>query len=512
MSDIFSDAKEKDPRKIRAKLMSKISGDSEMFALGSSIAKVVQAVGEEETGTKELAYFVMSDVSLTQRVLRIANTVMYRGSSGANVTKVSHAISLLGLDRVRAVALTLLLVDALANNEHARAVRAEIEIALRASLLAREVGHGGNQRDSEDASTAALFKNLGSLLIATHEPDLYADIQRMVREGTKPEQAAIATIGCTLDALTGAVLEEWKIPESIVRATAPATNAQKRQPQSRTEWQRVSASFGSDAGKILAKAKDGDMSSALESLRKEYASAFPMDASQMANLFDRVNQELTTLLESLNLDDVSFNTAPEDVVLDAEFMLGESEPVTDEVARHPSGKPLRSREMLIATLEAATELRVRDASVNDLIHKVIDGLYASLGFRFTTICLKNTRRNLYHARISAGASTQDHNKNFSFHEQERDDIFSLAMKKNADLVINDARVEKVTRLLPAWYKAAFGDVKSFIVLPLVVGNRRLGLVYGDRLEPAPEGIPPDEVSLIRSLKSHLISVLEKTGR
>jgi GAF domain-containing protein len=87
------------------------------------------------------------------------------------------------------------------------------------------------------------------------------------------------------------------------------------------------------------------------------------------------------------------------------------------------------------------------------------------------------------------------------------DIFHLAMENNADLMISDAGSPKIRDLLPAWHRQLLPDAKSFIVLPLVVGQAQLGLFYADRVHPAPEGVPADETSLIKALKGQVLAAL-----
>ncbi len=87
------------------------------------------------------------------------------------------------------------------------------------------------------------------------------------------------------------------------------------------------------------------------------------------------------------------------------------------------------------------------------------------------------------------------------------DLFHLAMENDADLMIADASAPKIRDLLPAWHRALLPDARSFIVLPLVVQGVQLGLFYADRVQPAPEGVPPDETSLIRALKGQVLVAL-----
>jgi hypothetical protein len=59
------DAGAPDHRRVRTALMKKVCGDEDMFALGSSVARVVQMASSDDEGTHALAYYVLSDVALT---------------------------------------------------------------------------------------------------------------------------------------------------------------------------------------------------------------------------------------------------------------------------------------------------------------------------------------------------------------------------------------------------------------------------------------------------------------
>ena len=151
-----------DTPQVRAALMQKVCGDEDMFALGTSVARVVQMASSDDQGTHDLAYYVLSDVALTQRILRLSNTATLPHRLRHLVTTISRAISLLGFDNVKTTALAMLLVDALANSAHAQSVRVELEAALCASLVGREMARHSFYQGAEEASIGALFKNLGA--------------------------------------------------------------------------------------------------------------------------------------------------------------------------------------------------------------------------------------------------------------------------------------------------------------------------------------------------------------
>ena len=502
-----------DNRRVRASLLSKVCGDEAMFALGSSVAQVVQMASSDDEGTHDLAYYVLSDPALTQRILRLSNTANYRTASGANVTTISRAISLLGFDNVKTTALAMLLVDALSNSEHEQSVRTELRCSLCASLVGREMARHSAYQGAEEGAIGALFKNLGPLLVASHEHERYREINALVRSGQHTQaQASQMILGASYEALTEAVMGEWKIPDVIVRALAPLPAGTIKPAANRAEWMRQVAAFSMDVSSLLSRPAEERSAAEGRALQSRYGAALNLDPEQMATLFQTVQDEMTALLQSMNMDAPAVKLAPlmaepeglPNVLLLATMGLEEDA----DPGCHPSGKPLNARELLLAGLQEVTQMRASGASkVNELILAVLETLYCSMGFRFATVCLKDARSGQYRARLAFGDDHARKMESFVFPLASSRDLFHLAMENDADLMIADASTAKIRDLLPAWHQDLLPGTRSFIVLPLVVGRVQLGFFYADRRTIAPEGVPPDETSLIKALKGQILVAL-----
>jgi HD-like signal output (HDOD) protein len=501
---------ESDTRKVRASLLNKVCGDEEMFALGSSVAQVVQMASSDDQGTHDLAYYVLSDPALTQRILRLSNTAQYRTASGTNVTTISRAISLLGFDNVKTTALAMLLVDALSSSAHAQSVRVELQAALCASLVGREMARHSHYQGAEEASIGALFKNLGPLLVASHEHERYREINALVASGKHTlAQASQMILGCSYDTLSEAVMREWEIPDVIVRSLATPAAGTLKVAANRGEWMRQVAALSIDVSRLMARSIDPKNSNEARALQARYGAALNLDTEAMDALFDTVAGEMTSLLQSMNMEAPAPIEEPDDAgglpnVLLLATMGGE----TVAEGRHPSGKPLNARDLLLAGVQDVTQMRASGKSkVNDVIQAVLETLYRSMGFRFATVCLKDPRAGVYRARLAFGDGHADKQAGFVFPVEATRDLFHLAMENDADLMIADATTPKIRDLLPLWHRALLPDARSFIVLPLVVGKVQLGLFYADRTQAAPEGVPPDETALIKALKGQVLVAL-----
>jgi HD-like signal output (HDOD) protein len=494
--------------------MKKVCGDEDMFALGSSVARVVQMASSDDEGTHALAYYVLSDVALTQRILRLANTVKYRTASGTAVTTISRAISLLGFDNVKTTALAMLLVDALASSEHAYSVRLELEASLCASLVGREMARHSFYQGAEEASIGALFKNLGPLLVASHEHGRYREIKALADSGKyKLAHAAQMILGCSYDALSESVLGEWKIPDVIMRAQRPLMEGALKVAVNRGEWMRQVASFSLDVARLLAKNGEPAGTPEAQALLARYGHALNIDGKQLDEMFAAVAQEMTSLLESMNLEPMARQEEHEGDGLPNVLLLATLGAGEEEQGSYPSGKPKNARDLLLAGVQDVTQMRASgEHKVNDVVLAVLETLYTAMGFRFATVVLKDVRSGQYRARVSFGADKTATQAGFAFPAAPAAgaasrDLFFLAMANNADLMISDATSPKIRDLLPAWHRQLLPDAKSFIVLPLVVGQAQLGLFYADRTQAAPEGVPPDETSLIKALKGQVLAAL-----
>ncbi|HJV85566.1 MAG TPA: HDOD domain-containing protein [Noviherbaspirillum sp.] len=520
----------------RDRLLRKISSEADLPTLGSSVSRVVQMTSSDDEAVRNLAHFILSDVALTQKILRIANTVTYRTASGTPVTTVSKAIFLLGFEAVKTTALAMLLVDRMSGN-HARAVRNELGHALCASIIGREMARRSNYKDAEEAAIAALFKNIGRLLVAAHDHDLYARINKLVESGShSPGQASMQVLGCSYELLADAVLREWNMPDTIVASLAPLPGGVLKPATTRQGWVQQVAAFSSAAARLIPAMNNPSQEAASKAVLARFGAALQLDQTKLNQLFGNVAQEVRALAANIELalhtdesaeqaeggEDSAAESAAgrgektraqgkkdeADLLSDLTLNIAEDTEPLQVTERHASGKPMNARDLLLAGVQDVTQMMASGrCKVNDLMLLVLETLYNSMGFRFATVCLKDLQANQFKARISIGENNVERQAAFVFPAPFSRDLFHLALENDADLMISDATAQKIRELLPPWYRTQFPDARSFILLPLVVQKKQIGLFYADRMQAAPEGVPPDETALIKTLKGQILGAL-----
>ena len=94
--------------------------------LGTSIARIVAMADSNAESIQELRNVILADVYLTQRILGIANSAGYRLNSGAGITTVTRAIVVIGFEQVKLLALGMMFVDLLPDQERAVALKEDL--------------------------------------------------------------------------------------------------------------------------------------------------------------------------------------------------------------------------------------------------------------------------------------------------------------------------------------------------------------------------------------------------
>jgi HD-like signal output (HDOD) protein len=509
------------PVMVREKLLEQIRSDNALPTLGVAISKVVEITSTGEDSVSALAHFILADVALTKQILRLSNTITYRTAGNISVTTISRAIFLLGFDTIKANALATLLVDGFRNTKQAHAVRKELVQALCASVAAREIARGSSHANSEEAAVAALFKNIGRILVASFDHDTYEKISSSAQtENRSANETCTRFLGCSYERLGETVLRDWSIPDTIVNALQALPLGDQKKASTRNDWLKQVASFSESLAEILVdnnpNGETQPMVKRCAPLLKRFGTALEIDTAQLTEILKRVEAETSQLAISLEVTlapiSLPLGDGPiEDTDFCNEFMLQEfDEEVLQASTRYKSGKPTNARDLLLAGIQDTTQmLASNQVKLNDLILLVLETLYGAMGFRFATACLRDIPQGKYTARVAVGEKYLERQKLFGFPVVGTPSVFHLALSNNVDMMISDATTPKIQNMLPEWHKTLLPDTRSFMILPLVIEKKPIGLFYADRAFTAEEGVPPDETALIKTLKGQLLSALTR---
>ena len=177
--------------------------------------------------------------------------------------------------------------------------------------------------------------------------------------------------------------------------------------------------------------------------------------------------------------------------------------------RYPS-ETKNARDLLLAGIQDASEmLTASHVKLNDVLLLTLETLHNAMGFRFTTVCLPDVQRTRFSAHYQLVTTFHDTRKLFNSLQTKKIMCSNWHCKITPISLSIMSPTNGYKSLLPSWFQREFSDVKSFVILPLLIDRLEIGLIYADRSVLASEGIAADETALIKTLKSQLISALSR---
>ncbi len=133
--------------------------------------RILALASQEEVGAHEVGALIKLDPSFSAELLRFANSALF-GARG-EVTSLTQAVALLGMDRVRTMATFVAINNMVRSSVGATALRKVWMHSVATAFIAEEAARVF-RLDSESAYTAGLLHNLGILGLMSAYPDEYS--------------------------------------------------------------------------------------------------------------------------------------------------------------------------------------------------------------------------------------------------------------------------------------------------------------------------------------------------
>ncbi len=530
-------------------LLRRMRSKTDFPALSGSVVRIQRIALSETESLASLSEEVLKDVALTKKLLRMVNTAHFTSVAGVGISTVSRAVALVGFAGIRNMALSVILLEHMGDKGHAGLLKEEFLRALMAGTLASELSAGS--RESEEAFLAAMFQNLGRLLIEYYFQEEALQIRQ--RMAGKPathevrESAAHQVLGLGMDDLGAGVARAWGLPDTLQRALRVPDGDIPPRPVSphadsgveRLRWLARSANALTDA---MLSADGEQQTAALESVAEAYAHALSLQPRDLLEGALKARTRVADLAKAMGLHIAA--GAPAQRLLqvtamkpaaaagpaqaatgaatdpDAKTLVGVS---ADAAAASTSptagggdgptiatGNPLSAAQVTLAQgLEALQQAMAQGSMrLNEILHLVLQTLQQSLSLRSVVLCLRDPKSGLLIGRVAMGHGPADVASAFRIapDNTSSQDLFAAICAKGADLLIADTQT--VAKRLPAWYGQKVKGA-TFLLLPMMVKGQAIGLIYADRAEAGTLKVSEAELALLRSLRDQTVLAMSK---
>ncbi|MFC5428302.1 HDOD domain-containing protein [Paraburkholderia denitrificans] len=469
------------------RLWARINERGDFPMLSQSLRTTVAAMSNDDFDFNALVGVVLSDFALTQKVLRLANSAMYM-AFGGNITTITRALMVLGMDAVGHLVVGLKIVD---HFHHSAPRRIDAKLELNRTVLsgcvARKLTENGDMRAGEEAVVCTLMRQVGKLLAVFYLEAEWDQIRHQCDQGATEDDACLEVLGVTFDELGREAATRWRLPEMIREGMGDYDPQENESRQG--QWLRAITNYSSEVARVLTTAHltEEERESNITDLAQVYGRALSTDADLLAQM--------------------SLALAKEEANGGVMHEINELHANADAIARESLNVEAR-----IAAGVVDLRALPPDSPFSTALTLANETVLAGLGFARTVVFVRQGA-DVFAAQRGFGPGIESMLPKLRFSAAFQPDVFHLAIANSVGIFIEDAHAPKMISRLPGWYRSTFDDARAFVLLPVGVrGERPVALLYGDWLDTQePRRISQTEMNALNELAYELARFLARSS-
>ncbi len=479
----------------------------------------------------DLAKIILKDYSLTNKLLKVVNSALYATQSG-KVATVSKAVLLLGFEKIRMIAATLLIFEHLQSKAQAKELKEVAIGSCMSGLIAMDVADNMKLGEKEEVFICAMLHSLGKMLAICYLPEEHAEIKkRMAQKGFDEAMASQSVMGVTYTDLGMAVSRSWNFPDKIVRSMEAPPAGVIAQPKTEDELLRNLSNYANDLFSCFMNTQDDDRTAALSDMSIRYQNSIPLPVEQMESVITSSITKIDTYSDIIRTDRGN-SVFLQDLIQRKQSQLQQNKrresPLTDAGEAKAAGKPAPQTapaippstvslpthkvkeppaDILTDGLREIAGVMAGDYSLSDVLYMILETMYRGFGFSRVIFCLMDTTKSKMAARFGLGENADDIVKRFQFLTGQNNDIFNVGISQAKGLAINDAAAPNIFRNIPEWYRKIVG-APSFLIYPLTVKGGCIGMFYADKKEKG-RLLTDEQMDYMEKLRDMTIEAITK---
>ena len=459
----------------------------------------------------------------------ILNSVHYAHASRGTISTVSRAVSLVGFNAVRNMALSLVLLDHMQDKAHASQMREEFLRAMMAGSVAAELC--STSQAAEEAFIGAMFQNLGRMLCEFYFPEEARQVRSLVASGRLEggeEAASVQVLGLGFEDLGVGVARVWGLPDSLQRCMRkPLGSPMQRAPEQGVERLRWAAMAANEVASALLFSEPAQLEGQLGQVGTRYARTLALSAEAIADATLRARHKLVALAEALDLrvdpdtlaarllklpSAAGAQAAPDDALGAHELRVTETQPLPAVLESQAGGavSVAQVNEVLAAGIQDITNAMVESFQLNDVLRMILETMFRALGFRRMVFCLREARTDMLTGRFGLGESSESAVRALKVPLKAQGDLFAAVCLRGADTLINDATEPRIQARLPEWYRKGV-NAPSFLLLPLQIKGQPFALIDADQATPGGIVVDDKALGLLRTLRNQAVMAFRQAG-
>ena len=510
-------------------LLRRMRHKSDFPALSDSVVRIQSMATSETESVNSVTNEILKDVALTNKLLRLVNSAHY--ARGGNISTVSRAVSLVGFNGIRNMALSLVLLEHMQDKAHAAQLKEEFLRSLMAGSIAGELCPV--LRESEEAFIGSMFQNLGRLLVQFYFSEEATQVRGLLQSQREPLTEAVAStrvLGLSFEDLGLGIAKAWGLPQGIQRCMRkPVGTPPGSAPADAGERIRWIALASNEIADVLLQSDPKEVDARIALVTRKYAASMGVSFKTVQDATLKARQKLIDLAGAMEIRVAPGSPAskllkaPENLTSqsaeqspDTDGNLGRFELQATQAAPlngviEPPPKDNRVADTLSAGIQDITNAMVEDFKLTDVLRMILETMYRAMGFDRIIFCMRDAKTETVTGRFGLGNDVENFVKSFKIPlKAATPDLFAVVCLKGADTMISDATEARIVQRLPEWYRKSL-NAPTFLLLPLQIKGAPFGLIYADKIEHGSLELDEKELALLRTLRNQAVMAFKQSS-
>ncbi len=202
---------------IKAEILKMIQKkESDLPTLPVVVDRIISVASDEKTTTEELAQVISYDQGMTNKLLKLANSIYYAQKTRVETTK--RAITIIGFDEIIGIALGMGILSSFTDKSGLSLDMKALWIhGIGVATASKELAKRTNPGIANKIFIPALLHDMGKVILSVYFKDEYMKVRQLAMEKNKPlyfvENAFLKLDHAILSAL---LMKRWNFPPSIM--------------------------------------------------------------------------------------------------------------------------------------------------------------------------------------------------------------------------------------------------------------------------------------------------------
>ena len=190
--------------------------ESDLPTLSIVIDRIISVASNEKTTTEELADVISHDQAMTNKLLKLANSLYY--AQKTKVETIKRAITIIGFNEIIGIALGMGILSSFTDKSGLGLDMKALWIhGIGVATASKELAKRTNPGIANKIFVPALLHDMGKVIFSTYMKDEYRKVRQFAIEKQKPLYFAENAIFKLDHAILSALLmKRWNFPQSIM--------------------------------------------------------------------------------------------------------------------------------------------------------------------------------------------------------------------------------------------------------------------------------------------------------